>query len=208
MSDQSRQQPVEVPEKRISSQAGLAALRQGATLAGPSARSRRWRRQEAATHRAGMTNNEPTLHEEVVDSPTEPTKALVMLFKPSGKYYTEEYWRIPTREQAERHEGFLPGDMVTPYVMRYSPDFRRISGGAVLVVSQEPWGYPHLMPGTDQGDEAQSATELPQEVVEAAAEAIYASQTGTGGYRTSIYKENWDRVARRALMAAADAGKS
>lgn len=30
--------------------------------------------------------------------------------------------------------------------MELSPDFRRIDGGAVLVDSQEPWGYPHLFP--------------------------------------------------------------
>ena len=61
--------------------------------------------------------------------------ATVVLFKPTGKYYTEEQWRIP--------EG-----AIGPYDMRESPDFRRISGqGAVLVETQEPWGYPHLFPG-------------------------------------------------------------
>ncbi len=60
--------------------------------------------------------------------------AAVTLFKPTGKYYTEESWRIP--------EG-----AVGPYDMKGSPDFRRISGGAVLVDTQEPWGYPHLFPG-------------------------------------------------------------
>lgn len=59
-------------------------------------------------------------------------KARVILFKPNGKYYTEEYWDIP--EEA-----------IDPYDMRHSLDFRRISGtGAVLVTSDEPWGYPHL----------------------------------------------------------------
>jgi len=61
------------------------------------------------------------------------TKATVILFKPSGKYYTEEEWTIP--------EG-----AIGPYDMKYSPDFRRISGGPVLVDTQEPWGYPHLFP--------------------------------------------------------------
>lgn len=57
--------------------------------------------------------------------------AEVILFKPSGKYYTTEEWRIP--------EG-----AIGPYDMNGSPDFRRISGaGAVLVTSQR-WGYPHL----------------------------------------------------------------
>lgn len=58
-------------------------------------------------------------------------KALVTLFKPTGKYYTEEEWEVP--EDAK-----VPTDMAT------SPDFRRIDGGPVLIQSQEPWGYPHL----------------------------------------------------------------
>lgn len=60
--------------------------------------------------------------------------AQVDLFKPSGKYYTSESWLIPL-------------DAIGPYDMLRSPDFRRISGGAVLVESQDPWGYPHLFPG-------------------------------------------------------------
>jgi hypothetical protein len=52
--------------------------------------------------------------------------ALAVLFQPSGKYYTEEQWRIP--------KGALG-----PYDMGRSPDFHRISGGPVLVPSQEPW---------------------------------------------------------------------
>lgn len=65
-------------------------------------------------------------------------RALVILFKPSGKYYCEEHWQIP--------EGALgPFDMVD------SPDFRRIGDGAVLVETQEPWGYPHLFPGGSHG---------------------------------------------------------
>jgi hypothetical protein len=58
-------------------------------------------------------------------------KATVILFKPSGKYYTEEEWEIP--------EG-----AIGPYDMDRSDDWRRIMGGAVLVESQEPWGFPHL----------------------------------------------------------------
>lgn len=57
--------------------------------------------------------------------------AEVILFKPSGKYYTTEYWEIPD-------------GAIGPFDMRGSKDFRRISGGAVLVGTQEPWGYPHL----------------------------------------------------------------
>lgn len=59
-------------------------------------------------------------------------KAKVILFKDSGKYYTEEYWDIPD-------------DAIGPFDMMRSKDFRRIGGGAVLVVSQEPWGYPWLV---------------------------------------------------------------
>lgn len=61
-------------------------------------------------------------------------KARVVLFKPSGKYYTEEYWEVPP-------------DAIGPYAMKDSPDFRRIGSGAVLVDTQEPWGFPHLFPG-------------------------------------------------------------
>lgn len=62
------------------------------------------------------------------------TTALVILFQPGGKYYTEEWWRIP--------EG-----AIGPYDMQRSSDFRRIGGGPVLVDTQEPWGYPHLFLG-------------------------------------------------------------
>lgn len=61
-------------------------------------------------------------------------KATVILFKPSGKYYTEEEWLVP-----ENASG--------PQDMQLSPDFRQISGGAVLVDTQEPWGYPFLILG-------------------------------------------------------------
>lgn len=61
-------------------------------------------------------------------------RAEVILFKPSGKYYTTETWEIPA-------------GAIGPYDMKGSPDFRRIGGGAVLVVSQEPWGFPQLFPG-------------------------------------------------------------
>lgn len=77
------------------------------------------------------------------------TKAKVILFKPSGKYYTEEEWEIPTREEVIQRGG-SPGDSVVPYCMRYSKDFRRISSGAVLIETQEPWGYPHLLPGESE----------------------------------------------------------
>lgn len=78
--------------------------------------------------------------EERADQP----KARVILFKPGGKYYTQEEWAVPTVEQVVAGGG-TPGDSMTPYCMRFSPDFRRISGGPVLVDTQEPWGYPHLL---------------------------------------------------------------
>lgn len=59
------------------------------------------------------------------------TMATVVLFKPSGKYYTTEEWRVPA-------------GAVWPYVMEFSPDFHRIADGAVLVPEQEPWNVPHL----------------------------------------------------------------
>lgn len=62
------------------------------------------------------------------------SKATVILFKPSGKFYTEEEWEIP--EQS-----------IGPWDMERSPDFHRIGGGAVLIPTQEPWGYPQLFPG-------------------------------------------------------------
>lgn len=67
----------------------------------------------------------------------------VHLFKPGGKYYTEEQWIVP--------EG-----AIGPYDMLRSPDFRRIGGGAVLIPSQEPWGFPHLFPGRNEADEVLS----------------------------------------------------
>ncbi|AOE44592.1 hypothetical protein SEA_JUMBO_84 [Gordonia phage Jumbo] len=63
-------------------------------------------------------------------------KITVHLFKSSGKYYTEELWDLP-----------IVGSHVSPDCMKDSPTFRRIGGtGAVLIPSQEPWGYPHLFP--------------------------------------------------------------
>lgn len=82
---------------------------------------------------------------EQLDNPRE--YAEVTLFKPTGKFYTTEAWRIPTEEEAREHPEFHAGDMVGPYCMKYSPDFHRIDRrGTVLVHTQEPWGYPHLFP--------------------------------------------------------------
>lgn len=67
---------------------------------------------------------------EVLKGSSEP-RATVILFKPSGKYYTEDHWRIPA-------------EAIGPYDMSSSPDFKRIAEGPVLVITQDPWGYPHL----------------------------------------------------------------
>lgn len=61
------------------------------------------------------------------------TEIRVILFKQSGKYYTEENWEIPE-------------DAIGPFDMINSPSFRRIGGGPVLITEDEPWGYPHLFP--------------------------------------------------------------
>ena len=58
--------------------------------------------------------------------------AQVILFKDSGKYYTEEWWDIPD-------------DAIGPHDMKRSPQFRRIGNGKVLVETQEPWGFPVLI---------------------------------------------------------------
>jgi len=62
----------------------------------------------------------------------QPKTAKVILFKPSGKYYSSEEWEIPE-------------DAIGPHDMARSKDFRRFPGGAVLV-EDEPWGFPHLFP--------------------------------------------------------------
>jgi len=58
--------------------------------------------------------------------------AEVILFKGSGKYYTTEEWDIPATA-------------IGPYDMVDSSDFHRIGNGAVLVTTQAPWGFPHLL---------------------------------------------------------------
>lgn len=62
----------------------------------------------------------------------EASTAKVILFRESGKYYTEKEWVIPE-------------NCITPSSMIYSINFRRIDNGKVLVVTQEPWGYPCLL---------------------------------------------------------------
>lgn len=77
-------------------------------------------------------------------------KATVILFKQSGKYYTEEEWEIPTEEELEEKQKDIPRPhklyVFQPVCMVFSMDFRRIGGnGSVLIPSQEPWGFPHLI---------------------------------------------------------------
>lgn len=74
--------------------------------------------------------------------------ATVVLFKESGKYYTETEWEIPTIEEVlERGGRKVDGPTIGPHCMKFSKDFVRCGGtGAVLVEEQDPWGYPHLFP--------------------------------------------------------------
>lgn len=97
-------------------------------------------------------------------------KATVILFKTGGKYYTEEHWTVPD-------------GAIGPYDMADSPDFRRISGGPVLVVSQEPWGYPFLLVGAQpplvpSGPDVH--TERIQITRDANGEATYSGETPDG----------------------------
>lgn len=65
------------------------------------------------------------------------TEIKITLFKPSGKYYTEENWLVPD-------------DANGPSDMMYSLDFRRIDGGPVLVEENSLWGYPYLFPAIEE----------------------------------------------------------
>ena len=70
------------------------------------------------------------------------SKVTVILFKDSGKYYTQEKWRVPDRA-------------IGPYDMDKSEDFHRIGGGAVLISPEdgEPFGYPHLFNKENEGND-------------------------------------------------------
>jgi len=73
-------------------------------------------------------------------------KASVILFKASGKYYTEEEWRIPALvKDSSPARGEFVRAAILPSDMKQSPDFRRIDNGPVLIESQDPWGYPWLI---------------------------------------------------------------
>jgi len=93
-------------------------------------------------------------------------KAKVILFKASGKYYTEEEWEVPTEvPDYSSVRGNFMRRVIAPYDMRHSKDFRRLDGGAVLVVDQEPWGYPHLFPGETLGRTVAKLADAAQNLV-------------------------------------------
>lgn len=74
--------------------------------------------------------------------------ATVILFKPGGKYYTSEEWEIPElvpHVDEWKSKAGLKHPPLGPWDMEHSKDFHRINDGPVLVPSQEPWGYPHLL---------------------------------------------------------------
>lgn len=73
-------------------------------------------------------------------------KVTVQLFKPNGKWYCEDDWRIPTEvKDHSEHRGDFVREAIGPFDMRQSPDFRQISGGPALIEAQEPWGYACLL---------------------------------------------------------------
>jgi hypothetical protein len=66
--------------------------------------------------------------------------AVVTIFRPSGKYYTSESWRVPAGASG-------------PESMLASPDFHRLVNGSVLVEAEagvefptsKNWGFPYLI---------------------------------------------------------------
>lgn len=77
----------------------------------------------------------------------EPRRVHVTLFKPNGRRYTEEDWRIPaTVTDYSQSRGEYDREPLGPYDMLQSPDFHRISNGPVLIHADGPWGYEHLFP--------------------------------------------------------------
>ena len=61
-----------------------------------------------------------------------PATARVVRIKDSGKYYTEEEWRIP-------ENAFFPRSMAD------SPDARLDDGSIYVVPAQYPWGYEEVI---------------------------------------------------------------
>lgn len=80
------------------------------------------------------------------DRPAKPGYAWVTLFKPSGKWYMDEQWRIPNKVHDHSDtRGEYTRRVIGPFDMEQSPNFHRIDNGPVLVHSQEPWVYPYLL---------------------------------------------------------------
>lgn len=69
---------------------------------------------------------------EARDSNNVPATARVVRIKDSGKYYTEEEWRIP-------ENAFFPRSMAD------SPDARLDDGSIYVVPAQYPWGYEEII---------------------------------------------------------------
>lgn len=90
-------------------------------------------------------------------------KISVILFKEGGKYYTEEEWEMP-----------VPN--ITPDCMINSPDFRRISNGAVLIPAQEPWGFPHLFPSIELTQDVKEVLTCREPDHALGASAVHAAQ--------------------------------
>lgn len=61
-----------------------------------------------------------------------PATARVVRIKDTGKYYTEEQWRIP-------ENAYYPRSMAE------SPDARLDDGGIYIVPAQYPWGYEEII---------------------------------------------------------------
>lgn len=70
----------------------------------------------------------------MTSAPVPEDRVKVTLFKSSGKWYTDELWKIPERA-------------IGPWDMIHSPDFHRIDFGPILITEEGPWGYPHLLRG-------------------------------------------------------------
>ena len=111
-------------------------------------------------------------------------RVAVILFKKSGKYYTEEQWRIPA-------------GAIGPYDMALSPDFRRIDDGPVLVETQEPWGFPHLFPANTEPDVERLTFELAAEKGRSRAERadVERLQEWVDQYRSDV-----DRLTERVSI--------
>lgn len=89
----------------------------------------------------GLINGGPETCEMCGTDHTVSKRAKVELFKPTGKWYTDECWAIPTSVPWNTGTRGALG----PFDMRHSPDAHW--DGPVYVPEQEPWGYSHLLLG-------------------------------------------------------------